>query len=139
MSETVDKWVAGIYSGRLRVAKGHFKKTAKLYRREGGSHADDVDLALGFTSQFYHDTDRLHDTAEEALSALRGREEAERMKLLSRIEWIEGRMDLIDGFDSREPAERRRIVPDVCPSCKELLGGDEVECPTCDRKFPYYT
>ena len=70
MSEIVEKWVAGFWCDRLHVAKGHFKKTKKQYRREGGSHADDIDLALGWSSQFSHDTDLLHDSQIEALDAL---------------------------------------------------------------------
>ena len=99
MSEIVEKWVAGIYSGRLHVAKGHFKKTKKQYRREGGSHADDIDLALGFASQFDHNTDRLHDSAEGALAALRLRAKQDITRFEEKIYMLQGHINLADDFE----------------------------------------
>jgi len=99
MAKVVEKWAAGIYSGRLHVAKGHFKETKKQIRREGGSHADEVDLALGFHHTFQRDTEFLHDTAGEALKALRSREAHKILKLLEKIEKIQDNLILIDDFE----------------------------------------
>ncbi len=99
MSRVVEKWVAGIYNDRLYVAKGHFKETKKQLRREGGSHADKVDIALHFHHTFLRDTDLLHDTAKEALDALRLREMLTIEQAQGKIERIQTRLDLIDDFE----------------------------------------
>jgi len=99
MSPIVEKWAAGFWCDRLYVVKGHFKKTAKQYRREGGSHADKMDLALSWGGRFDHDTDLLHDTQKEALDALYGREAQKRIALLHGIEKIDAQMDLINDFE----------------------------------------
>jgi len=99
MNEVVEKWAAGFWCDRLHVVKGHFKKTKKQYRREGGSHADGMDLALSWTSQFYHDTDILHDTAQEALDALHAREMQKMQKLREKIQQIQDGLNLIDDFE----------------------------------------
>jgi hypothetical protein len=99
VSEIVEKWVAGFWCDRLYVVKGHFKKTAKQYRREGGSHADDMDLALKWSSRFDHDTDLLHDTAEEALDALSDRLATDLQTSQAKSKKIQGNLDLIDDFE----------------------------------------
>jgi hypothetical protein len=98
-AKTVEKWAAGFYSDQLHVAKGHFKETKKQLRREGGSHADEVDRALGFGHTYPRDTDLLHDTQEEALDALHAREFAEILILQSKIGRAQSRMNLIDDFE----------------------------------------
>ena len=99
MAKVVEKWVAGIWNDRLYVAKGHFKETKKQLRREGGSHADQVDIALHFHHTFPRDTDLLHDTAEDALDALYGREGQGRIELLAKVKRVDARMNLIDDFE----------------------------------------
>jgi hypothetical protein len=98
MARTVEKWVAGIYDGRLYVAKGHFKETKRQLRREGGSHADEVDLALGFGHMYSRDTDLLHDTQEEALDALYSRELKKIRVLRGDVEKIQDHLNMIDDF-----------------------------------------
>jgi len=99
MSEVVEKWAAGIWCDRLCVAKGHFKKTAKQYRREGGAHADSMDLALGLAARFDHDTDLLHDTPEEALNALHAREMQKIQVMQEKMDKIQDNIRLIDDFE----------------------------------------
>ncbi len=99
MSPTVEKWAAGIWCDRLYVIKGHFKVTPKQYRREGGTHSDDMDLALKWRSVFDHDTDLLHDTQAEALEALHSRELREILNLQKGVERAQTRIDLVEEFE----------------------------------------
>lgn len=99
MSKIVEKWAACTRNGILHVAKGHFKVTPKRLKREGGSHADQMDLALYFKDQLDRETDLLHDTAEEALDALHSRKMQEMQRLRSEIEKIQGELSLIDDYE----------------------------------------
>ena len=97
--KVVEKWVAGFWNGHLKVAKGHFKETKKQLKREGGSHADAVDIALGFGHTFPRDTDLLHDTAEEALDALRLRKVQKIRDLRLDTRQVQDELNLIDGYE----------------------------------------
>jgi hypothetical protein len=95
----IEKWAAGIYNGKVQVAKGHFKQTAKMFVREGGRHYDDLHCIMDYVDRVTHASDMLHDTAGEALDALHNREMRKIQNHRKAIEKIQDRLSLIDDFE----------------------------------------